>query len=190
MNKLNSVFIFTAGAAIGSIVTLKVVKTKYERIAKEEIESVKDAYSKRFTEVGKEITEDIDAGIGDVDEKISNAVSDYADLVMGEGYAINDDTKGEQMTMDINDERVPYVIPPDEFDEVGYETLSYTYYANKVLTDEQDIPVEDVDEIVGLGSLETFGEYEDDSVFVRNDAMRLDIEILKDHRNYPHEMEE
>ena len=40
------------------------------------------------------------------------------------------------------------------------------------------------DEIVGLDSLTHFGEYEDDSVFVRNDVMKCDYEILLDHRNY------
>ena len=181
MSKLNNLFIFIAGAAIGSVVTLKVVKTKYERISQEEIESVKAAYAKRY-EANEEISKGLADGV--------NEALEYVNLVSNEGYLTEDNKEGEQMSMDIEDESVPYVIPPEEFDEAGYETLSYTYYANKVLTDEQDRPVEDVDEIVGLGSLETFGEYEDDSVFVRNDAMQLDIEILLDHRNYPHEMEE
>ena len=40
MNKLWGVFIFAAGAAIGSVVTWKIVKRKYERRAQEEIEWV------------------------------------------------------------------------------------------------------------------------------------------------------
>lgn len=38
-------FLFTAGAVIGSVVTWKLVKTKYERIAQEEIDSVKKEYA-------------------------------------------------------------------------------------------------------------------------------------------------
>lgn len=38
-------FLFTAGAAIGSVVTWKLVKTKYEQIAQEEIDSVKEEYA-------------------------------------------------------------------------------------------------------------------------------------------------
>ena len=41
--KFINVLVFAAGAAIGSAVTWKVVKTKYERFAQEEIESVKEA---------------------------------------------------------------------------------------------------------------------------------------------------
>ena len=43
---LNSVLIFTAGAVIGSLITWKLVKTKYENIANEEIASVKETFSK------------------------------------------------------------------------------------------------------------------------------------------------
>ena len=63
--------------------------------------------------------------------------------------------------------------------------------------DENDEEVDDVDEIVGEESLNHFGEYEDDSVFVRNDRLKCDYEILLDQRNYsdvaktrPHRVEE
>ena len=79
----------------------------------------------------------------------------------------------------------PYVISPDEFgNEFDYEEVSLTYYADGVLTDDQDNIIEDVEGLVGLDSLNHFGEYEDDSVFVRNDALQTDYEILADLRNY------
>ena len=43
-NTFKNVLIFAAGAFIGSAVTWKLVKTKYEKIAQEEIDSVKDFY--------------------------------------------------------------------------------------------------------------------------------------------------
>ena len=94
----------------------------------------------------------------------------------------------------------PYVISPEEFGEMedeGYETISLIYYADKVLTDDDNELVEDVENTVGTESLTHFGEYEDDSVFVRNDRLKADYEILLDTRNYsdvvnknPHPMEE
>ena len=44
--------------------------------------------------------------------------------------------------------------------------------------------VDDIEETVGIDSLTHFGEYEDGSVFVRNDERKCDYEILLDHRNY------
>ena len=98
----------------------------------------------------------------------------------------------------MRDQIGPYVITPEEFDEEGYETISLTYYADGVLTDEQDFPIEDVEDTVGNDALNSFGEYEDDSVYVRDDDKGIDYEILLDVRKYsdlpktdePHNMEE
>jgi len=72
----------------------------------------------------------------------------------------------------------------DEFDELdGYTAISLTYFADGVLSDENGVIIDDVEEIVGDG-LNHFGEYDEDAVYVRNDAKRCDYEILKDEREY------
>ena len=82
-------------------------------------------------------------------------------------------------------EMKPYVISPEEFGEFeDYERISLSYYADQILADEDDEKVEDVDNVVGLESLIHFGEFEDDSVFVRNDRLKCDYEILLDQRTY------
>ena len=76
------------------------------------------------------------------------------------------------------------VIPPEDFGEFGYKCESLTYYSDKVLTFDNDEIITDIDKYVGSDSLNTFGEYEDDSVFVRNHGMKTDFEILLDSRRY------
>ena len=49
-SKLIGFMMFVLGAAVGSAVTLKYVREKYEQIAQEEIDSVKEAFSKRESE--------------------------------------------------------------------------------------------------------------------------------------------
>ena len=44
--------------------------------------------------------------------------------------------------------------------------------------------VDAADAIIGEGSLERFGEYEEDSVFVRNDRLKCDYEILLEPRKF------
>ena len=56
--------------------------------------------------------------------------------------------------------------------------------ADGVLADDMDEIIEDVDEVVGEDSLNHFGEFEEDSVYVRNDERKCDYEILRDNRNY------
>ena len=89
-----------------------------------------------------------------------------------------------------NEERTkapgPYVISPDEFGGAdGYDAISLTYYSgNGVLVDDNEEQVDNVEELVGEDSLKHFGEYEDDSVYVRNDERKCDYEILLDESNY------
>ena len=53
-----------------------------------------------------------------------------------------------------------------------------------MLTDTYDNVIEDVEGTVGKKSLKHFGEYEEDSVFVRNDDLETDYEILLQPDDY------
>ena len=68
--------------------------------------------------------------------------------------------------------------------EFDYEEVSLTYYADGVLTDDQDNIIEDVEGLVGLDSLNHFGEYEDDSVYIRDEMNEMDYEILKSEKKF------
>lgn len=159
---------FIAGVAAGSVATWKIVKTKYEQIANEEIASVKERFSYKKEEV---------VPVQEDEPEPEHDISDYKEVVANSGYS---GEKGGTMTMDR-----PYVISPDEFDDNDeYEKETLTYYADKVLTDIMDEKIDNVDDVVGLESLNHFGEYEADSVYVRNDILKTDYEICLDARNY------
>ena len=66
-------------------------------------------------------------------------------------------------------------IPPEEYGEIDdYQCLSFTYYADGVLADEDDTMIinDHIENTIGSEALSTFGRYEDDSVFVRNDKRK------------------
>lgn len=172
---LSNVISFVAGAAIGAVVAWKFVEAKYKKIVQEEIESVKEAYSNRDEDNSEEPNIE-EPENEECDECPKN---EYSDILEGEGYVKYSKKEKEMSTV-----KRPYVISPNECGDCDYEVVSLTYYADKVLTDEDDIPIQDVDGIVGCDSLNTFGQYEPDSVFVRNDDMKSDYEILLDMRNY------
>lgn len=183
-NTLVNIFVFAAGAAIGSAVTWKIVETKYKKIAQEEIDSVKDMYSNKGLSMA-DIPEE--EPIGSIKEETEAIKQECDAIIENMGYRdyskANTEEKGGSEPMEKIDK--PYVISPEEFDELaGYEPISLIYFADNVLTDDNYELVEDVDNVVGLDSLETFGVYEDDSVFVRNDRLKADYEILRDTRNY------
>lgn len=162
-----NIVVFAAGAAIGSAVTWKLVKTKYEQIAQEEIDSVKEVFAKRAA-CEKPSLEEYKAKLNDLKYEMEEEKEE----------------KEETESMDKTSKVMAYVISPEEFGDCDYETVSLTYYADGVVTDDFDEPIEDVEDLIGPDALNTFGEYEDDSVFVRNDEKQCDYEILLDVRNY------
>lgn len=192
MNK-NTVAIlaFISGAAVGVAASWKFFKTKYEQIAQEEIDSVKEVFSERVEEM-KEASLNSDNEDAEDEEEDDSEISkplnskpdlfEYASKIEEEGYANYNRIKREKGAKKM---KKPYVISPDEFDEKpDYDVVSLTYYADGVLADDEDHIIEDVEGTVGVESLSHFGEYEDDSVFVRNEAEKIDYEILRDMRKY------
>ena len=173
-NNFGKFIFFAAGLALGSVVTWKFTKTKYERIAQEEIDSVKAVYSRKAEKLEKPGKPE---GAMYLSEAYDMLRSEY-----GKAFSTEIVTEGEAEETYITYE--PYVIAPEEFDENGYETVSLTYFADKVLIDDDWNVVEDLDGTIGRDSLNHFGEYEEDSVFVRNDELKIDYEILYDPRNY------
>ena len=178
MNRtITNAFIFVAGAVAGSLATWKYVETKYKKIAQEEIDSVKEAFSRTDdTDEKKKAEESGDESKEDPEPRRVERVK-YTELVSSLGYS--DQEGGTPMVGAIR------VIPPHDFGNAdGYEIETLTYYADGVLTDDWDHPIEDIDGYVGDDFHTHFGEYEEDAVHIRNDILQKDFEILKDLANF------
>lgn len=180
---MKQIIAFVLGATAGSLITWKLLEQKYKQIADEEIESVREYYKNRDKTFERlDSTDSVtyrstkgDAGV--IEEEKTN----YNKLVTDLEYASDDAT----IIVDHGEESIaPFVISPEEFGEMqGYDTKSWTLYADLVLADENDEIVVDPENIIGDG-LEHFGEYEDDSVYVRNDNIECDYEILKHTKTF------
>lgn len=189
MNKTNFAM-FLAGATVGAATAWVCLRKRYEQIAQEEIDSVKAAFAEKkpvFTNENR-IDEQVENQHKADIAKLKPDLVDYAAKLQEEGYVNytehskkNTEEKKEDPMLD-----TPYVISPDEFGATdNYAQISLVYYdGDEVLADEEDEIVEDIAGTVGEDFAEHFGEYEDDSVFVRNDRLRCDYEISKDNRSY------
>ena len=188
---LSKAFIFAAGVAIGAGVTWKILKDRYNKLMQEEVKSIREVFS------DDESAEDEDIDISDVEEEIekdfvnadyvkelTKAVSSIIKKESYSSYSSAGDNKKEEREVEEMDE--PYVISPDDYDTNGYKTVTLWYHADGVLTDENHKPIKpkNIDKLIGRESLNHFGEYEDCSVYVRNDRLKTDYEILEDADNY------
>jgi hypothetical protein len=153
------------------------LKTKYERIANEEIESVREVYAKK--DIAQKESED---EVADYKPSVRET-EEYLETINNNGYHGKENKK--EGDPDMNDS--PYVISPEEYgNRDDYVCVNLTYYADGVLADDWDTEVLDPIAEVGPDIASHFGDYEEDAdtVFVRNEARKVDYEICRDLRTF------
>ena len=187
-DKLSSVIIFCGGVFIGGFLTWDFFKTKYEKIADEEIASVKETFEHREPRPDKNYKVEESLKGNDEYINVSPGVAErIIQIIDSNGYrnysntAIETDKKGGTADMEL---KQPYVITPEQYeDNVDYTKVSLTWYNDEVLEDDWG-NVLDPDDVIGRDALKTFGQYEKDSVFVRDDVEQIDYDVLLDTRSY------
>lgn len=189
---MKNLLCFVTGAAIGSVVTWKLIEKKYKDLADEEIESVIETFKNRKPRITKD---NVKETVEKVINKCKESKETVEDIVTAEGYSIEDEEETDEdddsnYTVDVDpgvEVIIPYVITPAQFGEYNeYGTKTLTYYADNVLTDEIDNPItsDEMETMIGPDALDHFGEYEDDSVYIRDEMNEMDYEILKSEKTF------
>lgn len=178
--------ILATGIGIGIGVVWYYFDKKYKDEMAKKIEEIMSE-SKKVKPV-KSTASELPAKVNTVDEVKSTVTSvettkvNYSKLINKEKYVGDESTENAEEETDYEK---PYVISPLEFgdkEDEGYTTVSLMFYSDGLLADDMGEVIENIDETVGVDSLNHFGEYEDDSVFVRNDRLKIDYEILLNNK--------
>ena len=195
---MNKIFIFCLGAAAGSLLTWKLIEKKYKDLADEEIQSVIDKFNERAeiegrinkVETFKEHIENPSVEVvkqGETVDKykrFSEKLGYDLEISKEDNVIVSEDKDGSIYIEPGKDYIAPYVISPDEFGETQYyDSKSWTLYADSIITDEEGSIVDEPESYIGDG-LEHFGEFEDDSVHIRNENLECDYEIIKVEATY------
>lgn len=200
MSTLNKVIIFAAGAVIGSLMAWKLTKTKYEKIMIEEEQSLREYYNKKVKVIEdtatdlhdsyqrredalrkklEEKTEKEPEIVQDMDEFHDKEFDKYAEILKDHKYS------HEEPCFDVGTNDKPYVVSPDEFgDADDYDIITLNYYADGVVADDWNDPIEDIGATIGEDFASHYGEYEEDVVYVRNDRLKVEYEILRSNLRY------
>lgn len=165
---------FVAGLVVGGV-AMSVVKQKD---CEEQIESVKEAFSsikgKRDDPENKE--DHIPTPKSSFEYR-----NDKADVSTYKSISTNYN-KVEPMN---EIEWGTRVIAPTE---VGmcpdYDIETLQYYSDNILTDDNGCVIESPEDIIGDKALDSFGEYEEDCVYVVNDDNSMYYEIYKNLERY------
>lgn len=179
---------FVLGVATGAGVAWAIAKNRYEERYQEDKESIEEYYKNKYAPAEEKdppknevlVKPNNDRDIGE-----KNFVQSFSNIIDRNGYRtygreVREDSPGVRSAKE-----EPYVIPPEEYGEINdYELLSWTCYANGVLTDDMDQPVVDPEQFVGPDVLSKFGQYSEDVVHIRNDERRCDYEIVRSLSTY------
>lgn len=188
---IKNVLLFTAGLVMGSVVTWKMTKDKYEQWANDEIRMMREYYNQKEEEYYEE--EDLDEEPIEAEVRTERStkpdLTEYTSRLNESGYTdYSEISKKDEEEDDESDmEEKPYVISPEEFGDFDdYETIELTYYKNGYVTDDQDILMsnDEVEEAIGWNNITRMGEYEEDALHVRNEKRKTDYEILQVFDDY------
>jgi hypothetical protein len=217
-DKVKVAAFFTAGLLIGGSTTYYLVnaklKTKYETMAQEEIESVRTIYKRNLANAMEkedipdsafeQATTHIRTKTPPTDEYLAqyNTASDesYEDVQAANTPADESEYRvqtGEVVDINIDEENRssdhPYAIVTSEYfsEEMTFDKLSVAYYpGNGVLLDERDEVIDDIEGAIGTDNLLRFGHGSDDPsmVYVRNEKQEADYEVCLMEGSYSPKM--
>lgn len=156
----NKLLIFSLGVAVGAVASWFVAREKYRKIADDEIASVKEVFQRKKKEKA-ELAEE---------KTTYNDLSDVYDT----------ESADDDVTEDKDD--LPYIIEPEEYgNKVENECTVLMWYGDDILTDTYGVNVDDIENTVGREFIDHFGENpeEPDVVYVRNDRLEMDYQILQ-----------
>lgn len=191
------------GGGIGYLVGNKVATKKYKDLADKEVESVKaslKAYYEEKMQNGTTIKKGSEAVNDKKDDKpkkknplMDKDSIDY-DMLKEEKHEYmkyvkpyiseNNVKEGEpEDTVGINPLK-PYLISSEEYSESDYNAQTLHWYRDGVLCDDEYNVIKDIHGTVGDEALNSFGLYQEDAVYVRNDQHKIDYEILLEDDDY------
>ena len=190
---LGIVVAFGAGFGSGILAT----KKKYEKRSDDEIQSVKDAFQKHLDELSTKNVPPTRRGQSKKKKEQEKSVrttplpndpvmDDYIDYAAP--YHQTSKTTKQSNTKEHQNKLEPYIISPDEYMDSEYEAKTLIYYADKVLADEEDQIIPNPTTLIGRNALQSFGQYEDDCVYVRDDNLKVDYEVLLSHKTFDEEL--
>lgn len=196
-NQLKILVISLASAAGGFYIGYNLGKKKYQEIADIEVASVKKELEKRYSEK-KTISNEVNESVKDnkpLDNErppsIKKELGEYRDYsgryssgeqterIVGVPKPIEKIVSKEDM-----ENQGPYLISESEFAESFNETKTLYYFRDKVIADSDYNEILDVDDRIGEENLMHLGVLDRNYIYVRNDELSIDYEVLVDERYF------
>jgi hypothetical protein len=181
---MKQILVFIAGLSLGAGVSWVYHKNKYEEMVQEEVESLREHRKSKLADKDMENVEETQM------EPIEEEEEDNSDEYIEKVEKIINYQKYSTPNTDEHESKYkkPYIVTPDDFASVpGFDTDTFYYHHDDIISNDRNEMVDDVETILGLSVEEIrdqFGVYEDDAVYIRNMRLKCDYEVLREESNF------
>lgn len=187
MNKtLLAIGSLIVGGVSGFFIGKFVYAKKYKQISDKEISEVREAYKSYFSKkksVKPAPQKPFETRSTLQETQPKETVVDYSEKYREEA----DQYRTASPVLDRKEQPANSkitVLTPEEFRESSKNAKTLIYYKDGVLADTFGNVIKDINGEVGPEALKTFGLYDDESVYVRNDNNDFDYEIIRSPKTY------
>lgn len=177
------IMIFSAGVVVGAASAFYFLKDYYKDLADEEIEQVREMYQSRVSKDKSDVKTNKHG-------YISTTPSIEYNTMVKEYNQVNEKKGEEYMAKRMHpvedDKDIPYVINPEDFDDPAVlnqtTTCSFDPISGIVV---DDVTREEIDrDILGEDNLEFFAKSDESTIYIRNDSISTDFEVIKAENLY------
>lgn len=167
-NLFSKIGCFVIGGAIGALTTYKILSDKYEKLIQEEIDSVKESFS-------KPLNNDIESEFDNI-----NAVDK---IINQNSYLTESENKEE--SGDMKNKNIG-IISPEEFEESDYTVVSLYYYEDGIVANDRHKMIGNAEELIGDDFASHFGDYKEDpdTVYVKNNEQHIVYEVMREYEEF------
>ena len=181
------VLTFLVGGFLGGFVMVRVARKDYERRINEL--EYENAYMGERLQISTSKNEQLLDQMGEiVDRTYEELKADNANYTkLSRKYKDDDFDRHFAERVGPEDDpplRGPFAISEEDFDILGEETSTAClrfYQKDEVLTDEDDIILDDPEEAIGAEVIEALSDTDEDMMFVQNDMHGVIYEIAVEH---------
>jgi len=181
INLVKGLVIFMVGFGLGAVAAKMALKREYEELVQEEVESLRETAARR-------------KGLRDEKEEVVDVKKTAKEIhkKLAKRYGGSDREQQELSEIEQNygnhpTDGTPYAISLEEFsEEMDHFEKSTIYYYDEddTLADEQEEMIQDVLAIIGPSVLDHLQQAKSDVVYVRNEKMQIDYEIIVLDKSY------
>lgn len=197
---IKEILLVAAGGAVGALVSWRILDRKYQNRLDVEIEAAKEHYKSKYEVFLGEsvnlpdefaVVENEEGVVQDIitTSKNDDDVMEWAKKLGTETFT--DYTKSTDSSNDakgVSKMKGIRMVSSEEYDSCTYDDAeSFTKYSDGVITDELDVPVDDLETLFGEDIVEEIANSDEDALYIIDEDNERVYEILKDSRPFDYD---